>query len=552
MPERPPFVVRVVRGDITTVRASVIVVNHVNELALDGAVGAVDRALGGAIARRAARRALNARFGTTFFLPAHTAPLPSDSVLVVSLGEIELLNADRLPELGAAIVEALATFRIRDAATILHGAGSLGLPRRATAARFMRGVLDALDAVAGADELRELQIVEHSPRGVPQIARGIRDAVTDGGRQVFVAVEQVGDIAAPVAAPPPTPPAGNVPAHLRVGITRASADLKVTVIGHGALDISATHAFPAEVVDRMSSRVLGALQEPSAKRRAALFEGIGGQLWKLLLGWRELGLEDQIARSPDGLVVFRLDDATVDLPWELTRVGGEFLAHGKAFARQLEIASYGRQAPLEPRVGPLRVLLVGDPTGDLPAARREARVVGAMLRRRRRAVHVTQLQGRVTYAAVSAALDSERYDVLHYAGHARFDPDRPGVSGLLLADGILVAEDLRTRTHVPRLLFANGCNSAQTGSPFDGSEATLGMVPGVLAAGVDAFIGSTWAVDDTAAATFATAFYRELLGGAGVGQAVQLARCAVIEAHGLGEPAWAGYALYGSPWKPLR
>lgn len=547
----PPFIVRVIRGDITAVRASVVVVNHVNGLGLDGAVAAVDRALGGAIARRGAQGALDARFGATFFLPAHTVALPADSVLVVSLGDIELLNRDRLPELGAAVVEALAAFRIRDAATILHGAGSLGLPRRATAALFMRGVLDALGTVEGGGELRELQIVEQAHGGLPQIALGVRDAVTAGGRPVFVGVEEAGEIAPPAPPRRPSAPVPTVPDHLRVGITRAGADLKVTVIGHGAFDVSTTHAFPAEIVDRISGRLRTALGQRDARRRAALLEAIGGQLWKLLLGWRELGMEELIAGSPDGRVVFRLDDATVQLPWELARVGGEFLAHGKEFARQLEIGAYGRPPAVAPPVGPLRVLVIGDPTGDLPAARREARAVAAMLRRERGA-RAKLLQGSVGYQDVSAALDAERYDVLHYAGHARFDAARANASGLLLADGTLIAEDLRTRTHLPRLVFANGCSSARTGEPFEGTQPTLGMVPGVLAAGVDAFIGSMWAVDDTAAATFATAFYRTLTAGAGVGQAVRAARCEVIDRHGLGEPAWAGYALYGSPWRTLR
>jgi CHAT domain-containing protein len=69
-------------------------------------------------------------------------------------------------------------------------------------------------------------------------------------------------------------------------------------------------------------------------------------------------------------------------------------------------------------------------------------------------------------------------------------------------------------------------------------------------------MGSAWKVNDEAATTFANAFYNALLPAgdgaatrATIGESVRRARRAIVEEHGEGEPAWAGYALYGSPWK---
>jgi CHAT domain-containing protein len=75
----------------------------------------------------------------------------------------------------------------------------------------------------------------------------------------------------------------------------------------------------------------------------------------------------------------------------------------------------------------------------------------------------------------------------------------------------------------------------------------------VLRGGARALVGSQWVVDDTAAKTFAEAFYGHLLAGATttIGDAVTVARRRVVDRHGLGEPAWAGYALYGAPWSPV-
>jgi CHAT domain-containing protein len=108
-------------------------------------------------------------------------------------------------------------------------------------------------------------------------------------------------------------------------------------------------------------------------------------------------------------------------------------------------------------------------------------------------------------------------------------------------------------------VFANACHSAATGDTRmqeldTAARATRNVVSGVLGAGARAFIGAQWEVDDKAAATFARAVYRELLvrepsPRGTTGEAVRAGRAAVVAKHGAGEPAWAAYALYGSPWQ---
>src|SRR5581483_10182472 len=166
----------------------------------------------------------------------------------------------------------------------------------------------------------------------------------------------------------------------------------------------------------------------------------------------------------------------------------------------------------------------------------------------------------VTYADVSQQLDTVYYDVLHYAGHAVYDPLRPELGGLVLQGATLTAQDLATRVYLPRLVFANACGSAQTGAgpgePLAALPPTLDLVAGLLRVGVRAFLGSMWPVRDAPAGTFARAFYQALVANdpddptvrLPVGKAVRRAREAVVAEHGEDEPAWAAYALYGSPW----
>jgi CHAT domain-containing protein len=551
-----PFVVRVAAGDITQAQATVIVVNHFNGLPPSGAEKAIDRILGGAISRRAGRGALESHFGATHFLPAEHAPLAASAVLVIGLGDPEKFTEERLPEVGAALVEALATFGIRDAATILHGAGSAGTPPEQAATLFTEGLLTALPQVRGADCFRELLIVEKAEERVGEIERGIRVARGGAGVHLYVESGTLEQRTAPVG----EEPSRAVPEHLRIGITRAGTELRVTIIGHGAYDCAAGADYPAALSQRLTENLSAeVLTQSDAGKRATALESIGAQLYNAFLGWTPFELMRLLQAPQARYVVFRLDRATAALPWETLFAEEGFISRDRLLARQLEAEAPGRQAPLREPGRTVNVLVVGDPKGDLPGAREEAASVAEALRQLPH-VAVRELINDVTYESVSRELDTTNYDVLHYAGHAHYDGLRKS-SGLELKDATLTAEDLSTRRYFPQLIFANACNSAQMPDGradfYSGAQATRDLVGGMLRAGVRTFIGSSWAVDDDVAATFAKSFYTTLVGRdendrrAAVGDAVRLAREAVVADHGPGAHGWAGYALYGSPWLPI-
>jgi hypothetical protein len=557
-----PFVIQIVVGDVTHAQASVIAVNHFSGVNPSGAEAAVDRAMNGALGRRAAMGAFDGRFGATYFMPAGSAQLAAASVLILGLGEPENFDEQLLPGLGTAFVEALATFGLRDAATILHGAGSIGIDAERAACLFVGGVLTGLQTIQGAGCFRELSIYEWGVEKVPEIRRGIMTATATPGVHVYLeetTQEVRPDEARRDEARKPTSPT-EMPSHLRIYITQRMPEVKVTVIGGEAYDVAGDHEYPDDVVEGLTDRIKdGIILEPETENRRRTLQSIGEQLYNAFLGWTQFGLPERIVEARDGYLVLRLDESTVDLPWELLCLNGEFLSRTHVFARQLEIVGApGRQAAVVEPHSRLRVLVVGDPTADLPGARREAEALVDKLERHAGA-NVTALIGKVSYADLSRALDTDQFDVVHYAGHARFDPMRERESGFALTDRTLTAGDLATRPHLPGLFVANACNSAQTGDglpedPFAGARETLNVVSGLLSAGVRGFVGSAWKVNDEAATTFATAFYDALLLGsdsapASIGEAVRRGRLAIVKEHGEGEPAWAGYALYGSPWK---
>lgn len=83
------------------------------------------------------------------------------------------------------------------------------------------------------------------------------------------------------------------------------------------------------------------------------------------------------------------------------------------------------------------------------------------------------------------------------------------------------------------------------------SHLPASMVTTLLRAGITNFIGTTWPVDDSTASEFAVNVYDQLASGHTVGNAMQLARKAVIKKMGFGYLGWASYVLYGAPWNRI-
>src|SRR5438128_9559463 len=150
-----------------------------------------------------------------------------------------------------------------------------------------------------------------------------------------------------------------------------------------------------------------------------------------------------------------IDDAMVQLPWELLFDGQHFLCRrfsmGRLVSTQQALVEHQERRPEQT----LRMLVVADPQGDLQAAAREGKTIQEDLAGEAERLRV-DLRHRVVTASVKAAL--AQYDVVHYAGHAYDDLQEPAQSGWRLADSKLTAPDgmqLGPAAAVPALLFCN-------------------------------------------------------------------------------------------------
>lgn len=248
-----------------------------------------------------------------------------------------------------------------------------------------------------------------------------------------------------------------------------------------------------------------------------------------------------------------------ELPWELLHDGEGFLCLKRMFARMPAGQTFPRRTRESSSLAPtrdIRVLLIHSEAGEqLPNAAEEITAIQQTLSRMDPRPKVTLLSGsEVTSARLTDELSLGNYDVVHYTGHAGFDPDRPHLSYLLLPSlELFRAERVQRLLEGHPVVFLNACESSRAARQESGATTggTVAQAQGLGSAfvygGAQACVGSLWPVFDDTAAEFAITFYENLIARRQrVGEALRLARLRSFEAR-TDAITWAAYALYGDP-----
>ncbi|MFI0480185.1 CHAT domain-containing protein [Actinomadura sp. 9N215] len=254
-------------------------------------------------------------------------------------------------------------------------------------------------------------------------------------------------------------------------------------------------------------------------------------LFRPVRGNEEPALLVRVRQSQSPLMV-RSNELLV--PWELLHDGADFLGLAHDLGRGSVVAG----SPLDGRdVGSIeRAVIVGDPLGDLPAARSEAEHIADWLEERGTRCKLL-LGDQATLADVVNELSSTRYDLLHYCGHITIR-SKPTDSGLLLHERRLLNESAlltASRVGAPPVVFVNGCRASGPISNLCVSFMTMGA---------KVVVGTRTDVAERSAQRFAEEFYRRLLADETAGRAMREARRSILD-----EPdgAWASFLLYGNP-----
>jgi class 3 adenylate cyclase/CHAT domain-containing protein/Tfp pilus assembly protein PilF len=250
-------------------------------------------------------------------------------------------------------------------------------------------------------------------------------------------------------------------------------------------------------------------------------------------------------------LIVSIDDGLVHIPWELLYDGSKFLCQRFNMGRVVSTQKRLPGTKQRDLAKPLKVLILSDPKGDLKDSRREGSFIRDEADKHSSLMSVNPKSGPVTREYARGKM--RNFDVVHYAGHADYDTDNPSQSGWLLADTKFTSDDIirmAGSTPLPALVFSNACKSGQTEEwkvKENYGKGIYGLANAFLLAGVQHYIGTFWEVLDEPSSQFALAFYRSMLKGCTIGEAVREARLHLIQEYGEETIVWASYLLYGDP-----
>ena len=558
----------------------------------------------GAVSELRTRRMFDASVGKIFVMPTGRNLLKADYIVFAGLGdynEFALNSESVLRTVSCNILRTLMNCGVDEFATLVFG-GSTNLTVRRSVESFIQGYIDALEALGDNPQsihFRRIAMCEMSAERYGELKdEAYRLGATSMCSKIRLTLHEArypqtaGKLAEALRG---QAPAASTPrARLNKNMVYLNVDLERLRGDSQELDTDqwAVHA-----------SLLGAGSRATIYSSAQSFSRT--QLDALLADLPQAGLDEQhklgaqirdLVLTPDFVRVLRDDVAPDDhlsvivepeatrIPWEVMPLlsaksstgqpveqlpclrGGmsrRFRADGQALAKFLETR---QREPV------LRVLLIADPTGDLKGAAKEGQELESLINGLPSATAKLVLKSEATRQRILQEMGSGAYDVVHYAGHAYFDPTDRSRSGLICAgfkelkrDAVLTGQDLLGLTRLPALVFFNACESgrvrklaipdgtidqlsrttrAKNATLGDRSRQDAGVCEAMLRGGISQFVGTYWPVLDSSATLFAKEFYKAMINGQTMLDCMQAGRQALEKK---GSQDLSNYIHYGDP-----
>lgn len=557
-------------GSITEADASCYVVGLFQNVAPDGAASAIDNEMNGALTNLLGRRMFGADVGEISILPRGRHGLRSESVAFAGLGAFDQFNESSLEIVGENLIRTFAAARVDDFAVVPFG----GATGRMTASALQYLMVGFLRGLKDADPDRRFRGITICETNEERYAAIRSELFQLSATTLFDDVEvEFQECVLP-------PPRARAP-------TREArpTSSKVYLIVRQDNDREDREGFLASVLTSGSSAAIESGRKTVQQNGQNLLDDHLGQLGAVSSmnrqqlgdfgrGLGEIVLEDNVRevlrRFPDDHLVVVHDAAASRIPWETLALGARgsetFPAGGAGLSHRYEAANFSvakwRHSRQLNEV--LDVLMIVNPTADLDGASKESAKVRKILDELRPAVRYRWMEKeQARKSEILRCLTSGEFDVVHYAGHAFFDRQVRGNSGLLCAGReVLSGADLANAADLPTLMFFNACESARV-RKMDGDlqpererevvrrhlapdhiQQNLSFAEALLRGGVANFLGTYWPVGDDSAAVFAETFYSAVLAGQTLNAALQAGRTKVKD---MGSPDWADYVFYGDP-----
>lgn len=277
---------------------------------------------------------------------------------------------------------------------------------------------------------------------------------------------------------------------------------------------------------------------------------LGQDMYEHLLG--DLG--DQIKNLPSKNLFLKLDDDLLSVPWELCHDGTEFFGRKYNIGRQVVVSSkfYIMSYPTRSLQYPLRVMLLADPTETLPGAVKECDKIHKELSKIDGIKENLEYKSGKEIKLEKLLKDLTNYDLVHYAGHAKFNKRNPNESGWEIdpEHKEYLTASMMAAMNAPPIVFANACESGTqaVAKKLTYQSEIFGIASGFLMGGIKNYIGTFTYVNDVSSIDFALEFYKKLImQGETVGSSLTHARKLIYEKYGKEHILWASYMLYGDP-----
>jgi len=548
------------------------------ELAVDKAIS---RALYGSNRRRliiselSRRNAIAGDTARPFLMPDPRCP--ERVIAICGMGYASQFNVPELTALARELVWLLGSIGKKHLATVLIGSGNGNLPVDRAVDGWLRGATSALrDSEGQVGAVKAITFVEFSAAKLLQIHEALQlQAKAMGSEGVEykppapAAIERI----ARVMSRREKPRNPDFPRQLIVD--KVGSELRLGAITEDATVSECRVRFDLRQADEEAEGVIGA-------------ESRGEQV-KLGMAFLQRLVPSELSHAlmPNTPLVLICDHGAAQIPWEmmaLQSVAGRtgapvspedsFLGLSRGLTRQIKLRGGQQPGPVGRAGTVLRALVIADPARDkpLPNARREGKMlvqlferfnaeVGARCRIEPEFLIGPEDAGGPDF--VRQRLQSQPFDILHFAGHCTYSARGWADSGWVFSrNELFTAEHLRTIDRAPSLVVSNACDSGRMPSrsrdlrkmdPSFAEAFFVGRVPN--------FVCAAWQISDSAARAFAQAFYEHLLGvrleprhrtsPEPVHLAMQSGRLAAFRARD-GLSSWGAYQHYGNPYFRLR
>jgi len=288
--------------------------------------------------------------------------------------------------------------------------------------------------------------------------------------------------------------------------------------------------------------------ESDAAQRLKELSKIGQLLWDHLLS---ASVRNRLKAARISELVLSIDEELINIPWELLYDGSNFLCLNFNLGRVVRTKEEPHPVRYRSFSGIARMLVMANPTNDLKSAYLEGVNIRNQFDRKRNRVHIDFKSTSIDKLYVKKNLCD--YDIVHFAGHCEYEPERPSESGWTLSDGRFSAAEIMamgSTVSMPGLIFSNACHSAKSGDSFlneDYQKENYALSSAFLFSGVRHYIGSIRRLEDDISLKAAKEFYAQLILGNSVGECLRAARLGLIKEYGIANISWASYLLYGDP-----